>query len=103
MSNSRGADILTRFILIVAAVCIVVIAITYLIHRLVGRKRYAKYIPAFIFMLMGIYNIYMIRTNPGEGFGDIVKALYLFVCFVSFISGVGAGLFIDFILPKLKK
>ena len=94
---------MTRFILIVAAVCIVVIAITYLIHRLVGRKKYAKYIPAVIFILLGIYNIYMIRTNPGEGFGDIVKALYIFVCATCSISGVGTGLFIDFILPKLKK
>ena len=94
---------MTRFILMVTAICIVVIAVTYLIHRLAGRKKYVKYIPALIFVILGIYNIYMIRTNPGEGFGDIIKALYLFVCFTSFISGVGAGLFIDFILPKLKK
>ena len=95
--------ILTRFILIMAAICIVVIAITYLIHRLASRKKYAKYIPAIIFMFMGIYNMYMLRTSSGEGFGDIVKALYLSVCFASFISGVGTGVFIDFILPKLKK
>jgi len=94
---------LTRFVLIVAAVCIVVIGITYLIHRLVGRKKYFKYIPAVIFLLIGIYNVYMIRTNPSEGFGDIVKALYIFVCAVCFISGVGTGVLIDFILPKLKK
>lgn len=94
---------MTRFVLIVAAVCIVVITITYLIHRLAGRKKYAKYVPAVIFILLGIYNIYMIRTNPGEGFGDIVKALYLFVCFACFISTVGTGIFIDFVLPKLKK
>jgi hypothetical protein len=94
---------MTGFILIVAAVCIIVIAITYLIHRLVGRKKYAKYIPSVIFMFLGIYNIYMIRNNPGEGFGDIVKTLYMFLCFSSFISGIGAGMFIDFILPKLKK
>jgi hypothetical protein len=94
---------LTRFVLIVATICIVVIAITYLIHRLVGRKKYAKYVPAVIFMLMGIYNIYMIRTSPSEGFQDIVKALYIFVCFASFISGTLTGIFIDFVLPKLKK
>jgi hypothetical protein len=94
---------LTRFVLMVAAICIVVIAITYLIHRLVGRKKYAKYIPAVIFLILGIYNIYMIRTNPGEGFGDIIKALYLFVCAACFISGVGTGVVIDFILPKFKK
>jgi len=94
---------LTRFVLIVVAVCIVVIAITYLIHRFVGRKKYVKYIPAVIFLIMGIYNVYMVRTNPGEGFGDIVKALYIFVCTVCFISGVATGVFIDFILPKLKK
>ena len=92
-----------RFILLVAAVCIVVIAITYLIHRLAGKKKYAKYIPAIMFVFLGIYNIYMIRTNPGEGFEDIAKALYIFICFTCFISGVGAGVFIDFILPKLKK
>jgi hypothetical protein len=94
---------LTRFVLLVVALCIVVIAITFLIHKFVGRKKYAKYIPAIIFMLMGIYNIYMIRNNPGEGFGDIIKALYLFVCFTCFISGLGAGVFIDYILPKIKK
>ncbi|MBZ9686261.1 hypothetical protein G9F72_007955 [Clostridium estertheticum] len=92
---------MTRFILIVVAVSIVVIGITYLIHRLVGKKKYAKYIPAVIFLLMGIYNVYMIRTNPGEGFGDIVKALYIFVCATCFISGVGTGVFIDFILPRI--
>jgi len=89
--------------MIVVAVCIVVIGITYLIHRLVGRKKYAKYIPAVIFVLLGIYNIYMIRTSPGEGFGDIVKALVIFVCAACFLSGVITGMFIDFILPKLKK
>jgi hypothetical protein len=94
---------MTRFVLIIAALCIVVIGITYLIHRLVGGKKYAKYIPAVIFLLLGIYNVYMIRNNPGEGFGDIIKALYLVVNFACFISGVGTGLFIDFILPKLKK
>ena len=94
---------MTRFLLIVATICIVVIGITYLIHRLVGRKKYAKYIPAVSFVLLGIYNIYLIRTSPGEGFGDIVKALVLFVCATCFISGVITGLFIDFILPKLKK
>ena len=94
---------MARFILIVVAVCIVVIGITYLIHRLVGRKKYAKYIPAVIFVLLAIYNIYMIRTNPGEGFGDIVKALVIFVCAACFLSGVITGMFIDFILPKLKK
>lgn len=92
---------MTRFILIVATICIVVIGITYLIHRLVGRKKYVKYIPAVIFLLMGIYNVYMIRTNPGEGFGDIVKALYIFVCAACFVCGVGTGVFIDFILPKI--
>ena len=86
-----------------AAACIVVIAITYLIHKLSGGKKYAKYIPAIIFMLMGIYTVYIIRTNPGEGFGDIIKALFLFVCFVCFIIGIGTGLCIDFILPKIKK
>ena len=94
---------MTRFILLVAAICVVVIAITYLIHRLIGRKKYAKYIPAIIFLFLGIYNIYMIRNNPGEGFGDLIKALYLFVCVTCFISSIGAGLFIDFILPKIKK
>lgn len=49
---------MTRFVLIVAAVCIVVIAITYLIHRLVGRKKYAKYVPAVIFTLLE-YIIYI--------------------------------------------
>lgn len=91
------------FVLLVSAICIVVIAITYIIHRIAVRKKYAKYIPAFIFLFLGIYNIYMIRNNPGEGFGDLVKALYLFVCVACFISSIGAGLFIDFILPKLKK
>jgi hypothetical protein len=94
---------MTRFVLIVAAICIVVIAITYLIHRFLGRKKYVKYVPAVIFVLAGIYNVYMIRNNPGEGFGDIVKALYLVVSFACFISAVGTGLFIDFIAPKLKK
>lgn len=83
------------------AVCIVVIGITYLIHRLVGRVKYAKYVPAVIFLLMGIYNVYMIRTNPGEGFGDLVKALYIFVCVACSISGAGTGIFIDFILPRI--
>lgn len=92
---------MTRFVLIVAAVCIVVIGITYLIHRLVGRVKYAKYIPSVIFLLLGIYNVYMIRTNPGEGFGDVIKALYLFVCAACFISGVGTGVFIDLILPRI--
>ena len=92
---------MTRFILIVATICIVVIGITYLIHKLAGKKRYAKYVPAVIFLLLGIYNVYMIRTNPGEGFGDIVKALYLFVCVACSICGVGTGVFIDFILPKI--
>ncbi|MGV8983047.1 hypothetical protein [Clostridium sp.] len=92
---------MTRFVLIVSALCIIVIGITYLIHRLVGRKKYIKYIPAVIFLLMGIYNVYMIRTNPGEGFGDLIKALYIFVCATCFISGVGTGVFIDFIMPKL--
>ena len=94
---------MTRFILIIAAVCIVVIAITYLIHRLTGRKKYAKYVPAIIFILLGIYNVYMIRTNPGEGFQDLARALYIFVCFTCLISVVGTGIFIDFVLPKLKK
>ena len=92
---------MTRFVLIVATICIVVIGITYLIHKLVGRKKYAKYIPAVIFLLIAIYNVYMIRTNPGEGFGDIAKALYIFVCAVCSICGLGTGVFIDFILPRL--
>jgi hypothetical protein len=94
---------LTRFVLLVAALCIIVIAITYLIHRLIGRKKYAKYVPAIIFLFSGIYNIYMIRNNPGEGFGDLVKALYLFVCVTCFISSIGAGLFIDFISPGINR
>ncbi|MGH4120431.1 hypothetical protein [Clostridium sp.] len=94
---------MARFVLMVGAICIIVIAITYLIHRLVGRKKYAKYIPAIIFFILAIYNIYMIRNNPGEGFGDLIKALYLFVCVTCFISNIGAGLFIDFILPRIKK
>jgi uncharacterized membrane protein len=99
--NKRGDEKLIRFILIVVAVCLVVIGITYLIHRFMGRVKYAKYVPAVIFFLMGIYNVYMIRTNPGEGFGDIVKALYIFVCATCFISGVGTGIFIDLILPRI--
>ena len=94
---------MTRFVLIIAAISIVVSAITYLLHRLAGRRNYVKYVPAIIFMLLGIYNVYMIRTNPGEGFGDIAKALYSVVSFACFVSGVGTGLFIDFIAPKLQK
>ena len=92
---------MTRFVLIVATICIIVIGITYLIHKLVGRKKYAKYIPAVIFLLIGVYNVYIIRTNPGEGFGDIAKALYIFVCAACTICGVGTGVFIDFILPRV--
>ncbi|MFT5871709.1 MAG: hypothetical protein ACI8WT_000629 [Clostridium sp.] len=92
-----------KFILVVVAICIAVIFITYLIHKVAGRKKYVKYIPAVLFILMGIYNIYMIRTSPSEGFDDIVKALYLFICAACFITAVGTGVFIDFILPRLKK
>lgn len=94
---------MTRFVLIVAAICIVVIAITYLIHRFLGRKKYVKYVPAVVFMFAGIYNVYMIIYNPGEGFGDIVKTLYLLVSIACSISALGTALFIDFIAPKLKK
>jgi len=92
---------MTRFIIIVAALCSVVAGITYLIHRLVSRAKYAKYVPAVIFLLMGIYNVYMIRTAPGEGFGDIAKALYIFICATCFVSGLSTGVFIDFILPRI--
>ena len=92
-----------RFALIVTGICIVVIVITYLIHRFAGRKKYIKYIPAGIFMILAMYNMYLLKANPGEGFGDIVKALSSFVSFTCFISGVGTGAFIDFILPKIKK
>ena len=94
---------MTNFVLIIVVLCIVVISITYLIHRFLGRKKYMKYIPAVIFILACIYNVYMIRNNPGEGFGDIVKALYLVVSFACFISGIGTALFIDFIVPKLNE
>ncbi|MCB2289694.1 hypothetical protein LGK97_07945 [Clostridium sp. CS001] len=94
---------MARFVLIITAICTAVTAITYLIHRFLGKKKYIKYVPAVIFMVAGIYNMYMIRTNPGEGFEDMVKALYLVVNFACFISVVVTALFIDFIAPKLKK
>lgn len=91
-----------RFILIIIAVVIPSILLTYLLHRLTMGKRYIKYLLPLFILIPTIYNFYLSRL-PSEGFKSLGSFLIAFILFTGFLSSLASALFFDFILPKLRK
>jgi uncharacterized membrane protein YfcA len=93
---------LERFVLIIIAVVIIFSLLTYLLHRLTLGKKYIKYLLPLLALLISIYYFYQSKL-PSEGFEDLGNFLMAFILFTCFLSGLASGLFLDIVLPKLKK
>lgn len=69
-----------RFGLIISAISIVSILVTYMLNRIFKNKRYVKYIPVIIIIPFMLYNFVTTYTAPTEGFealGRFVMGLLL--------------------------
>lgn len=93
-----------RIFLTFLMVSLASISITYLLHRFFKKHKYVKYIPSLIFILVTIYNFLMARIVPSYGgFEDLARIIVALFAFTAFISSFGFGIFIDKIMPILKK
>lgn len=60
-----------RFGLIISAISIVSILVTYILNKIFKNKRYVKYIPVIIIIPFMLYNFITMYTAPSEGFEDL--------------------------------
>lgn len=91
-----------RLAALLLGISILVAAATYLLHRYFRRMKYIKYLPGFILLLLGVYNLYLTRTAY-TGFEDIARAILAVMFLTGFFSGALTALYIDYFYPKFRK
>lgn len=71
-----------RLVLMLLAIAVVAIGITYLIGKLTSGIKFLKYIPGALCLILSMYYYYLARVvRAGEGFedlGNFVLAIFLF-------------------------
>lgn len=71
-----------RLFLMLLAIAVVAIGITYFIGKLTSRIKFLKYIPGTLCLILSMYYYYLARfVRTGEGFedlGNFVLAIFLF-------------------------
>lgn len=92
---------MSRIILVIAIIFCVFFAVTALLNKLYINKKYIKYLPSIISLILGLIYIYLSRQVKGEGFKDLGRALMGFLFLIGFVSGLLSGLYFDFIHLKL--
>jgi hypothetical protein len=92
-----------RMFIAIVAIFIVFFLITYIINHFFENKRLVKYIPALICLIFAIINMVLVRTDRGEGFRDLARALVAILLFSGFLSGFLSALYFDFISPRFRK
>lgn len=90
-----------RFLAIIIVIFLAFILLTYILHRIFTKKRFVKYVPSLICLVLTIINIISVRTGQGEGFEDLAAVIVAIMCFAGFISSLLTALYLDFISPKL--
>lgn len=91
-----------RLVLVFGFIFLTFLAITYLLHRFFSSKKYVKYIPALISLLLAVFYAVTARSMKGEGFRDLANILMATLLFGGFLSGLICSLYFDYIAPKLK-
>lgn len=94
-------SVVTKLILILLAIFAVISGITVFLHRISRKLIFIKYIPALLFLLVGIYFFNMAR-QANEGFQDIALLIMAFMAMSGFAGGIVTGVFIDAILPIIR-
>lgn len=91
----------SRFFFIVTGFLLIVLLISYLLHRSFPNKRYPKYAPSLsLFALAFSHYFQAVSYSRGsENLGQLVLALILVG---GALSGLLMGLFIDYLAPLLK-
>lgn len=91
-----------NFILILVLIIISFILITFILHKIFKSKKFVKYIPSIAAIALGAYSIYLARTST-QGFQGIGFMLLGIMSFAGFLSGFISGIFLDYMLPRIKK
>lgn len=91
-----------NFILILVLIIISFILITLILHKIFKGKKFVKYIPSIAAVALGAYSIYLAKTST-QGFQDIGFMLLGIMSFAGFLGGFFSGIFLDYILPRIKK
>lgn len=91
-----------RLAALLLGIFLLVAVATYLLHRFFGRKKFIKYLPAFLLMLLGIYNLYLARTVY-TGFEDIARAILVVMFLTGSFSGAITAVFLDYLYPRFRK
>lgn len=85
-----------RILAIYLTVSLVSILVTYLLHRVFISKKFIKYIPSLLFIIITIYNIYITKTSVhNDGFEDIARIVLAMFGFVAFISSLISSIILD--------
>ena len=91
-----------RFLMLLLALTVIFVGLTYVIYIFSKRIRLIKYLPGIICAILAGYYFYVIR-QPQMGFEGIALAILMvilaWISLVNFVTGV----FLDFLLPILKK
>ena len=90
-----------RFFLMLLAIFVLVALVTYFLHR-IFRNKYIKYIPAVLFLAVSLYSVYLSRM-PSTGFQDLARIITAMMFFSGFLAGIATGLFVDLVLPRIRK
>ena len=93
---------MSRFILLLIAIFVIMVAITVLLDFVFQRNKLIKYFPPLTFLALAIYYYYLSTTSYTE-FEDIARILMAIMLFTAFISGLISGLFMDYVFPKGKR
>jgi hypothetical protein len=92
-----------RLLIAIFVISSVFFAVTYVLHRFFSKRKFVKYLPAVLSLVFVVINIVLARSSYGEGFRGLAYLLMAIILFFGFTSGLLSALFLDFILPRIKK
>ncbi len=79
------------------------VGITYLLWRVAKRVKLAKYTPALLCLIAGVYYLHLAKTvQVNGGFEDLANFLLAIILLTGFASGLATCLILDFVVPKSK-
>lgn len=91
-----------RVILIFLIIFLIGAIISWALGRLFSRKPILKYLPALPTLCLALYYGYQ-STQTKSGFEDLAQLLLALMIFDLTLGIIITGLFMDYLLPKLKK
>jgi hypothetical protein len=85
-----------RFNIAIAIIFVVFVLITSLLNYLFKTRRFVKYLPSIISLIVAVINYVLARTSHSDGFKDLGYLIMSIFLFIGSVSGFLSAVYFDF-------